>query len=582
MTLTLQGTGVSNGVAIGPVHIIRRDSLEIVEYVLTGDAVEDEVIRFERAVDFVRQQLRRVRDNIPTTAQSDIQAFIDTHLLMLDDSTLSRVPIKIIRDSLCNAEWALKLQRDALVRIFDEIDDPYLRTRRDDIDHVVNSIQRVLLNSPIYHHVDHIQEQRLSGHIIVADDLSPADTVLMQHQGIAAFVTEGGGPTSHTAILARSLNIPAIVGIHHAQQLLQDHETIILDGQQGIVLADPTTDFIQHYQLKRRQAANRIEAHRLARDVPPITQDGVRIILDANIELPEDVNAMLAMGADGVGLYRTEFLFMNRDTPPDEEEQFEVYRDIVQSLAGKPITIRTLDLGADKQVSGRYDDNYAVINPALGLRAIRLCLQDPSIFVPQLRAILRASAFGKVRIMLPMISTPQEIIQTRRLVDTICHDLSENHIDFDPRIEIGGMIETPAAAINAAMLCEYLDFMSIGTNDLIQYTLAIDRIDDEVNYLYNPLHPAVLQLIAMTIKAGINANIPVTMCGEMAGYPEYTRLLLGLGLRKYSMHPNALPDIKAIILQSDVSLLTPMVNQILHCHSHSDFQLLVEQLTRLH
>ena len=305
MTLTLQGTGVSNGVAIGPIHIIRRDSLEILEYSLTDEAIEDEVERFERAVDFVKNQLRLLRDSIPSTTESDISAFIDTHLLMLDDSTLSRMPIKIIRESYCNAEWALKLQRDALVKVFDEMDDPYLRTRRDDIDHVVTSIQRVLLNSPIYHHVDHIQEQRLSGHIIVADDLSPADTVLMQHQGIAAFITEGGGPTSHTAILARSLNIPAIVGVHHAQQILIDRETVIIDAQHGIVLANPITEFIHHYQSKRRAAAHLIETHKLTRDIPSITEDGTRIILDANIELPEDIEPMINMGAEGVGLYRT-------------------------------------------------------------------------------------------------------------------------------------------------------------------------------------------------------------------------------------------------------------------------------------
>lgn len=582
MTLTLQGTGVSNGVAIGPVHIIRRDSLEILEYVLPKNTIEEEVVRFERALEYVKQQLRLLRDNIPAATESDISAFIDTHLLMLDDSTLSRVPIKIIRETFCNAEWALKLQRDALVKVFDEMDDPYLRTRRDDIDHVVSSIQRVLLNSPIYHHVDHIQEQRLSGHIIVADDLSPADTVLMQHQGIAAFITESGGPTSHTAILARSLNIPAIVGVHHAQQLLSDHETIIIDAQHGIVIANPVTDFIHHYQNQRRQDASRIEIHKQTRDIPSITQDGVRIILDANIELPEDIEPMINMGAEGVGLYRTEFLFMNRDTPPSEEEQFNTYRDIIEALAGKSLTIRTLDLGADKQVNGNYDSNTAVINPALGLRAIRLCLQDPSLFVPQLRAILRASAFGKVRIMLPMISTPHEIIQTRRLIDSLCHDLTSQQIAFDPRIEIGGMIETPAAALNAQMLCEYLDFMSIGTNDLIQYTLAIDRIDDEVNYLYNPLHPAVLRLIAMTIKAGADANIAVTMCGEMAGDTEYTRLLLGMGLRKFSMHPNALPNVKQVILESTVSTLAPFVTQLLLCESHTDFQQLVDQLSKLH
>lgn len=581
MTLTLQGTGVSNGVSIGPVHILRRDSLEILEYALPADAIDDEIARFERAVSFVKQQLRNVRDNIPAATQSDISAFIDTHLLMLEDSTLSRVPIEIIRTSFCNAEWALQLQRDALVKVFDEMDDDYLRTRRDDIDHVVASIQRTLLNSPIYHHVDHIQEQRLSGHIIAADDLSPADTVLMQHQGIAGFITESGGPTSHTAILARSLNIPAIVGLHHARQLLDDRETIIIDGQHGIVIANPVTEFIRHYQAKKREAAQLRESHQLRRHIPANTLDGIHVRLDANIELPKDIESMLSLGAEGVGLYRTEYLFMNRDTMPTEEEQFENYRLVAEQLNGRTLTIRTLDLGADKQVDGGRETTATVVNPALGLRAIRLCLQDSSLFVPQLRAILRASAFGNIQIMLPMISNPQEIIQTLRQIDTIRHDLAKQHLPFDPNIKIGGMIEIPAAAINAAMLCEYLDFLSIGTNDLIQYTLAVDRVDDEVNYLYDPLHPAVLKLINTVIKAGKRADIPVTMCGEMAGDPVHTRLLLGMGLKNFSMHPNALPEVKRAVLQTNVSRLAPLVDDLLTCNNHSDFQSLLDQFSRL-
>ncbi len=581
MTLTLQGTGVSNGVAIGPVHIVQRDSLEILEYVLPASAIDDEIERFTRAVETVKQELRRVKDNIPPSTRSDIRAFIDTHLLMLEDSTLSRVPVEIIRSTYCNAEWALKLQRDAVVKVFDEMDDAYLRTRRDDIDHVVSSIQRVLLNSPIYHHVDHIQEQPLSGHIIVADDLSPADTVLMQHQGIAGFITESGGPTSHTAILARSLDIPAIVGVHHARQLLEDRETIIIDGQHGIVLANPVTEFLRHYQLKKREAVFLREAHEQNRDIPAVTRDGINVRLEANIELPEDIESMLSMGAEGVGLYRTEYLFMNRETLPTEEEQFETYREVVQQLGSRTLTIRTLDLGADKQVDGGRENTASVVNPALGLRAIRLCLQDPTLFIPQLRAILRASAYGKLQIMLPMISNPQEIIQTLRKIDTIRHELSRDKIPFDPSIPVGGMIEIPAAAINACMLCEYLDFISIGTNDLIQYTLAVDRVDDEVNYLYDPLHPAVLRLIDITIKAANDAGIPVTMCGEMAGDAVYTRLLLGMGLRKFSMHPNALPDVKRVILESDTTSLQPRVQSLLACQSHTDYQQLIDQFTQI-
>ncbi len=579
MRLSLQGTGVSNGVAIGPVHILQRGSLEILEYALGEELIEAEIQRFERALATVKEQLRFVRNKIPTHTQSDITAFIDTHLLMLDDSTLSKVPINIILETRCNAEWALQTQRDALVKVFDEMDDPYLRTRRDDIDHVVTSIQRELLSSPMYHHVSHIHEQRFGGHIIVADDLSPADTVLMQHQGIAAFITESGGPTSHTAILARSLNIPAIVGLHHARRMLIDFETIIIDGGQGVVLAKPESAMVQYYQTKKRNNQQLIERHKKNRNVPAVTLDGKKIALRANIELVEDVIAMKALGANGVGLFRTEYLFMNRETSPPEQEQYETYCQVLEELDGQVLTIRTLDLGADKQVDGGRHDLNNITNPALGLRAIRLCLQDPEIFLPQLRAILRASAHGRIRIMLPMISNTQEVIQIRQQIDSVCQQLGRQGIDFDPEIQIGGMVEVPAAAVNAHMLCEYLDFLSIGTNDLIQYTLAIDRIDDEVNYLYDPLNPAVLSLIANVIAAGKKANIPVAMCGEMAGDAMFTRLLLGMGLEEFSMHPNSLAEVKNAILNSDVSELRPGAEALLNCTSHNQFQDLLDQFS---
>lgn len=577
MTLALQGTGVSSGIAIGPVHIVRRDALEIIEYSLQAEHIENEIERFQAAVNTTKQHLEHIRDQIPPQTRHDIASFIDTHLLMLDDSTLSKVPIQLIKQLQCNAEWALKLQRDALVKVFDEMDDPYLRTRRDDVDHVVNSVQRILLSSPIYHQVDHLQEHRLTGHIIVADDLSPADAVLMQHQGIGGFVTEHGGPTSHTAILARSLGIPAIVGLHHAQDFLNDHETIIIDGQRGILIGSPDTKILQHYLLSKRQEQLLQEEHKRNRDIPAVTRDGVAISLNANIELPEDLQLTLQTSAEGIGLYRTEYLFMNRDEPPGEEEQFDVYHRIVERLRGKPLTIRTIDLGADKQIDGNA--TVPATNPALGLRAIRLCLKEPQLFFPQLRAIYRASAYGPVQLMLPMISGTQELRQILRHIEIARDQLAQKNIAFDPDLPIGGMIEVPAAAINADMLARHLDFLSIGTNDLIQYTLAIDRIDDEVNYLYDPLHPAVLKLIHMTLEAGRKLGKPVTMCGEMAGDSQYTRLLLGMGLRNFSMHPNGIADVKRIILQSEIKALTEQVNHLMQTSLHEDFHLALGKLT---
>ncbi len=562
MTISLHGIGVSRGIAVGNVHIIQRDQLDIREHSIDPDSIKSEIQRFEMAVTKARQQLRAIRDHIPKSTDTDITAFIDTHLLMLDDAVLIHEPANLIRELGCNAEWALKLQRDALVNVFEEMDDAYLRTRKDDVDYVVNRIQRMLQNrSPLSHEEP---DNRLTGYIVLADDLTPADTVMFQHNGITAFVTEYGGPTSHTAILARSLGIPAVVGMQHAMNYINEDDFIILDGARGVALVNPEEQALRHYRKLQKEEKRYYTSLGKLKGKPTVTLDGTQIELFANIELPRDFDTVLAVGADGVGLYRTEFLYMNRDTPPDEEEHYETYTRVTRILKGLPLTIRTLDLGADKQVDGGRHAGPVASNPALGLRAIRLCLKEPALFRPQLRAIIRASIHGPVRIMIPMLSNINEMILVLQMVDEIKTELDEKRIPYDQNLQIGGMIEVPAAAVCADVFARHLDFLSIGTNDLIQYTMAIDRVNDEVNYLYDPLHPAVLRLIHTTLQAGKRANIPVAMCGEMAGDPQYTHLLLGLGLREFSVHPAILLEIKQIINQCDLTILEKLAAKALN------------------
>ena len=557
MSLALSGIGVSRGVAIGKAHIILRGSIEVLESAIPEHLVENEISRFLSAIESARQQLQSIQKRIPANTGVDIAAFIETHLLMLDDATLVKTPVDLIREHHCNAEWALKLQRDAVVNVFEQMDDAYLRTRRDDIDHVINRIQRILLDSNAAD--EQVENVILEHSIVLAYDLSPAETMMLEHQGISAFATECGGPLSHTAILARSMQLPAIVGIHSLQHYIQDGETIILDGLQGVLIAGPDEHTLEHYRRRQELEFKRqIELARLV-DSPAVTTDGTHIKLMTNIELPEDIDAVSRVSANGVGLYRTEFLFMNRQQPPDEDEQYDSYVSVIEALKGKPLTIRTLDMGADKQIDG----SSSCSNPALGLRAIRLCLKNRSLFKPQLRAILRASAHGPVRLMIPMLSNSRELHQVLDLINDTKIALQRESLAFAPDVQIGGMIEVPAAALSAADFASHLDFMSIGTNDLIQYTLAIDRVDDEVNYLYDPLHPAVLRLIKMIIDAGKAAGIPVGMCGEMAGEPRYTRLLLGMGLCEFSMHHTALPEVKSVINSSAIDALVPLVEELL-------------------
>jgi phosphotransferase system enzyme I (PtsI) len=560
MSLALPGIGVSRGIAIGKAHVLQRGSIEVLESVLPPHLIENEVNRFLQAVQNARQQLESLRERIPPGTRADIAAFIDTHRLMLDDATLVTTPVELIRELGCNAEWALKLQRDAVVEVFDRMDDPYLRTRRDEVDHVINSILRTLLET--VENESHGDADVLDQAIVLADNLTPAETVLLEHQGIAGFATAYGGPLSHTAILARSMQIPAIVGAYSLQDYIHDGETVILDGVQGVLIAGPDANTLQHYRERQQQEQQRrLELSRLA-DTPAVSRDAIPITLMANIELPEDIQVVSHSSASGVGLYRTEFLFMNRIEPPGEDEQYEVYMSVIEALGGRPLTIRTLDMGADKEIdSGR---KAGCNNPALGLRAIRLCLKDLALFRPQLRAILRASAHGPVRMMIPMLSNTHELHQVLSLVNETRNALQRESHAFAPDLPIGGMIEVPAAALTAADFARHLDFLSIGTNDLIQYALAIDRVDEEVTYLYDPLHPAVLRLIRMTIDAGRAAGIPVAMCGEMAGDPRYTRLLLGLGLREFSMHHTALQEVKNVINTSTIGKLEPLVAELLN------------------
>ena len=562
MTISIQGISVSRGIAIGQVHCIKRDQIDTPEYLIRKTQIDSEILRLDNAITNARKELRAIRDHIPSSTSINISEFINTHLLMLEDNALTEEPKRIIKDRLCNAEWALKLQRDALVNVFDEMADAYLSTRKDDVGHVVNRILRILLKQkPL---LDELPDEHLRDKVIVADDLTPADTVLMQHYGIAAFATEFGGSTSHTAILARNLRIPAVVGLHSAKKLIKNDDLVILDGGSGIVLVNPDKTVLSYYIKKQNEVKKYYSSLEKLKDSPARSIDGIPITLMANIELPEDFETVRDIGAAGVGLYRTEFLYMNRNNPPDEEEHFQTYIKVIEALRGLPLTIRTVDLGADKEVDGvgRQTSNIRS-NPALGLRAVRLCLKEPEFFRPQLRAILRASAHGPIRIMIPMLTNTQEMQQVLFIIDELKLELKNKLIKFDQEIKVGGMIEVPASAICADIFADKLDFLSIGTNDLIQYTMAIDRINDEVNYLYDPLHPAVLRLIQATIVAGQKANIPISMCGEMAGEKEYTQLLLGLGLREFSMHPATLLEVKEIINKTNINELIELTKKAL-------------------
>ena len=555
--------------------MVSADEILVNEYDIARDQVGAEIKRLSDAVREARAQLRRVRTHLPSTTSADVAAFIDVHLMMVEDEALTENAARAIKERLCNAEWALKLQRDELVAAFEEMQDPYLRERKDDVDQVINRIQRVLLNhAPPQHEID---GRSIEGMILIADDLSPADTVLMDHNKISAFVTDSGGPTSHTSILARSLGIPGVAGVHGVREFVIENELVIVDGFNGVLIGEPDEKILAYYRDKQTSFEQQKEGLDSYRATRTATHDDHEVSLNANVELPADFKMAMDVGASGVGLYRTEFMYMNRRDFPREQEHFETYRDLVQSFGGVPVTIRTLDLGADKAFHEKPGQSVET-NPALGLRAIRLSLREPELYWPQLRAIVRASAYGPVRLMIPMLSNVDEAVQVVEDIRGVQNGLRERGIEFDPDMPIGAMIEVPAAAICADVFAEVLDFFSIGTNDLIQYTIAIDRVNDEVNYLYDPVNPAVLRLISMTIEAGNKAGIPVAMCGEMAGDIRYTKLLLGLGLREFSVHPSMILEVRKVITETKVDEIEQAARALLNIHSQKDFAAAIEQL----
>ena len=576
MSIFISGIGVSKGIAIGNAFVLAREKFSATQVTLQHSEIKFEIERFKKALAQANKQLHDIRQKIAENTANEILVFIDTHLLMLEDPAFDEGTIANIKEYSCNAEWALQIQSDHLVQVFDDMEDPYLRTRKDDVLHVVKRIQSCLAGTE-----QDNEKFSYKGKIIVADDLTPADTIMMQHQKVAGFITEYGGPLSHTAILARNLGIPAIVGLHHARQLIHRDETLVIDGLAGFIINSPDEKSLKYYRsVKRNESAKRNLLNALS-GKPATTLDNKQITLHGNIDRPSDIRIIKKYDDTGVGLYRTEMLYIQLNQWPDQKTHFNTYKRAVKALNGKPLTIRTMDLGADKEIQDTIDHGPMAHNPAMGLRAIRRCLKEPQDFMPQLLAILRASAFGPVRIMIPMLTNLEELDQVLKLIEDAKQLLTKKNIAFDKEIPIGAMIEVPAAALAADAFAKKLDFLSIGTNDLIQYTLAIDRIDDEVNYLFDPLHPAVLKLIHMTIEAGKKASIPVSMCGEMASDTQYTRLLLGMGLEYFSVQANALLEIKHIIINSTLKNLQSEAKSILEIYDANEIKTRVQQLVNL-
>lgn len=573
MSIVLHGVPIGGGVAIGRAHLLTQSMDDVVHLALEDSEIAAEQQRFDHAVRETRKQLELLWGSIPENAPAELGAFLSLHIMLLSDVTISRDPRDLIESQRCNAEWALKLQCDTLVEQFDAIEEDYLRERKHDVLQVVERIFKNLAGqSTDLQLADDMDEDA----ILVAHDLSPADMVYFKDANVAAFVTDVGGATSHTAILGRSLDLPSVIALHHARELIREDELIVVDGQQGVLIINPEDTVLAEY---RRRQRNWIEARRKLssiRKTDALTQDGTPIELLANIELPQDAANVLESGAVGVGLFRSEFLFLGRDSLPSEDEQFEAYRSVAEAMRGAPVTVRTMDLGADK--NPRWLNHGAAENPALGLTGVRLCLAEPLMFRAQLRALLRASIYGKIRILFPMINSLGELKQALAQLDYARKELREEGVAFAEEVEVGAMIEIPSAALVVGSFVKHVDFLSIGTNDLIQYTLAVDRNDDSVSHLYDPVHPAVLKLISHTIKTATKAGVQVSVCGEMAGDERLTRLLLGMGLRRFSMHPANLLTVKQNVLNSHLDTLSPLVARILRSEDPDRIADLLQQL----
>ena len=572
MTFSIHGLAVARGIAIGRAVLVASSRVDVAHYFIQAEQVPAEIERMRSARDAVIDELQRLQRDMPKDAPHELAALLDVHLMLLMDDELNASVAHWIKDRLYNAEWALTSQLEIIARQFDEMDDPYLRERKADVEQVAERLLQSLkgtgsLVAKVARPARPQQELQLGDTdvplVLVAHDLSPADMLQFKQSIFTGFVTDVGGKTSHTAIVARSLDIPAVVGARTASQLIKQDDWVIIDGDAGVVIVDPSPIILADYGFKQRQGD--LERERLARlrHTPAVTLDGQKIELLANIEMPEDTGAAITAGAVGVGLFRSEFLFMGRQGDlPGEDEQYQAYRRAVDGMNGLPVTIRSVDVGADKPLDEARHD-AAHLNPALGLRAIRWSLADPAMFLTQLRAILRAAAHGKVNLLIPMLAHGSEIRQTMALIDQARQELDRRGVAYGP-VRLGAMIEIPAAALSVRLFLKYFDFLSIGTNDLIQYTLAIDRADESVAHLYDPLHPAVLRLIADTIAECDRQGKGVSVCGEMAGDVAMTRLLLGLGLRSFSMHPSQILSVKHQVLRSDTAKLALWADQVLN------------------
>ena len=562
----LYGQGAARGYAIGRALVMGAAALEVAHYRVPLASIEAEQHRLCRALETTRSEMLELAQTLPEDAPRELAALLNVHGMLLSDPLLADEALNLIHEKHYNAEWALTTQGQILGEQFAAMEDEYLRERGADVRHVIERVLHVLSGTRALSAFERIGETD-EPLIVIAHDISPADMIRLRGGRFAGFATDLGGATSHTAIVARSMSVPAVVALGHARSLLRDGDMVIIDGVQGALIVNPSPLALAQYKVLQEQYLGDRMTLTALKDVPAETIDGISISLEANIELPDEVDLALAHGATGIGLFRSEFLFIGRTELPSEEEQYLAYSSVVKAMHNRPVTIRTLDIGADKALDG---EATVATNPALGLRAIRYCLAHPELFATQLRAILRASAHGTVRILIPMVAHMHEVTAAKAAIESAKRELDASGQSYSDNIQIGCMVEIPATAIAIDPFADALDFLSIGTNDLIQYTLAIDRADNEVSALYDPLHPAVLKLIANTINAGMRAGIPVAGCGEMAGDPKLTRLLLGLGLTNFSMHPQQLLDVKREIRQGHSNALRQQVATALNRQSTID------------
>lgn len=573
--ILLKGLPVSKGIAIGRSYLIEHGKNIIKEKYIKKEHVSRELKMLDKSIDLTIKEIEVIKEKINPSIKSNVDLFLDTHIMLVKDESFINNIKSRISEKLNSPEWAIHNEYLLIKQSFNDIDDTYIKQRIDDVNHV---IKMIIKNLKLKKETASSSKKSLTDLIIVTDDLSPSDVVLAYDSNSLGIISEFGGRSSHSSILTRSLELPSTVGVKNVLSIIKNGDDIILDGEQGIVIINADDKIKTHYmQLKKKQEKNKKDLSTIL-NRSNVTLDKTSVEIMANLELPQELKIIKDKKADGIGLFRTEYLYVDRHDFPSETEQYEAYKKIVKNMGKLPVYFRTLDIGADKEVPENIKTGSIVRNPALGLRGIRYSLNYNNIFINQIKAILRVSNLGNVKIMLPMITTISEIHKAKELILAAKRSLAKERKKFDKDIHVGIMVEIPSCAVLANKFAKHVDFFSIGTNDLVQYTLAIDRVDDEVNYLYDPINSAVLSLLKNIINAGTKNKIPVSLCGEMAGDPNYTKLLLGLGLRSFSMHPSAIPEIKNIIINSDITMLTQISKKIINCDSNKEKMKLIEKL----